>query len=157
MGAHFAPPFAMIAMDKIESAALESIRENLHFAPDIYVRYIDDILLGPIDKNRNLPQEIHKTFNNVNDKIKFTLEKPEKSLTFLDMTIEINQNRVDYSWYEKPCHSQNSLKQDSFVPNHVKKNFVTNYMERVRNRCSNPKLENAAVAKLKHKLKKNGH
>ena len=73
------------------------------------------------------------------------------------MAIEIKQGKIEYSWFEKPCHSQNSLKKDSFVPNHVKSNFVSNYIKRVENRCSHRKIKNAALTKLKNKLGKNGY
>ena len=48
-------------------------------------------------------------------------------------------------------------KKDSFVPNHVKSNLVSNYIKGVENRCSYQKIKNAAVAKLKDKLEKNGY
>ena len=157
MGAHFAPPFAIIAMNKIETATLRSLKEKFNFIPEIYVRYIDDILIGPIEKDSNLPQRILDIFNEENESIKFTIEIPQNTLNFLDMSIEIQSNKIEYSWFEKPCHSQNSLKSDSFVPNHIKKNFVSNYVKRVENRCSNQEKKNAALTKLEEKLKINGH
>ena len=157
MGAHFAPPFAIITMSKIENAALQSLREKSEFKPAIYVRYIDDILIGPIDKNSNLPQTILETFNKVNEDIKFTLEIPDKALNFLDLAIKVKHGRIEYSWFEKPCHSQNTLKKESFVPNHVKCNFVSNCFKRVENRCSHINIKNAALTKLKKKLEKNGY
>ena len=154
MGAHFGPLFAVITMSKLENAALKSLQAKSKFNPAIYKRYIDDILIGPIDRNSNLSQIILETFNKENEDIKFTLEIPDNALSFLDMAIEIKQGKIEYSWFEKPCHSQNSLKKDSFVPNHVKSNFVSNYIKRVENRCSHKKIKNAALTKLKNKLEK---
>jgi hypothetical protein len=158
MGAHFAPPFAIITMHKVETLALDTLKQETGFSPSIYLRYIDDILIGPVETNGNLPHKVLDTFNSVNDSIKFTVEVPKNrnALNFLDMTFQIKENKIEYSWYVKPCHSENSLKQDSFVPNHVKKNFVTNYVSNVDRKCSNDKLKAEAQSKLRKRLNKNG-
>ena len=156
MGAHFAPPFAIITMHKIETIALETLKSNFKFSPSIYVRYIDDILIGPIEKEGDLPKTVLQTFNSVNDSIKFTLEKPDRSLNFLDVSLEIKSRNVTYSWYTKPGHSQNSLRSDSFVPNHVKTNFVNNYVNAVNKKCSSDVLRERANRQLCQRLKQNG-
>ena len=70
--------------------------------------------------------------------------------------MEIKSGEVLYSWYSKPNHSLNSLKSDSFVPNHVKKNFVENYANRVDSRCSTVALKRAASQQLRKRLERNG-
>ena len=137
MGAHFAPPFAIITMHKIETLALQKLSAENDFTPSIYVRYIDDILIGPIEKESNRALTILETFNSINEGINFTLEEPDSNNTinFLHISISIKQERVDYWWYSTPRHSQNTLKNDSFVPNHVKKNFSNNYLKEVDEKC----------------------
>ena len=159
MGAHFAPPFAIISMHRIETLALKSLREECSFQPYIYVRYIDDILVGPINRDSDLPHKILDKFNSTNEDISFTMEIPEANdpLNFLDISIYVNDGSIDYAWYEKPCHSQNSLKRDSFVPNHVKTNFVRNYNTNVVNKCSTTELKKEASLKLQRKFEKNGY
>ena len=51
MGSHFSPPFAIIFMHLIEEKALKLLYEAHKFTPKIYVRYIDDILIGPVIRN----------------------------------------------------------------------------------------------------------
>ena len=159
MGAHFAPAFAIITMSEIETAALKALEKDESFVPDIYVRYIDDILLGPVARSSNIPQTVLKKFNSMNENIKFTLELPEKNkaLNFLDISIEIRENTIDHFWFQKPSHSQNSLRADSFIPNHVKTNFVSNYVKNVESKCSNNERKDAARLQLAQKLKKNGY
>ena len=48
------------------------------------------------------------------------------------------------------------FKNDSFVPNHVKKNFVHNYVRNVAEKCSNEEIKNAAHKKVTNRLAKNG-
>ncbi|MEL7308212.1 MAG: hypothetical protein AAGK05_10325, partial [Pseudomonadota bacterium] len=159
MGAHFAPPFAIITMHKIETRALEMLRIQHNFSPAIYVRLIDDSLIGPVQKSGPQPKDILACFNAVNEDIRFTLEEPDKNnvINFLDISIAINRNKIDYWWYSKPCHSQNSLKFDSFVPNHVKRNFVKNSVNEVQKKCSSSDLQNAALKKIQKRLTENGH
>ena len=57
MGAHFALPFAIITMDKIETLALDSLKSKLAFSPSLFVRFIDDVLVGPVDRDSDLPQK----------------------------------------------------------------------------------------------------
>ena len=40
MGAHFAPPFAIITMHKIETMALSLLKEKTNFSPQVYRRYL---------------------------------------------------------------------------------------------------------------------
>ena len=159
MGAHFAPPFAIITMYKIETQALEKLRREHAFSPALYVRYIDDILIGPIQKDGSLALKILASFNAVNDEIRFTLEEPDHNnvINFLDISIAIKQSKIDYWWYSKPRHSQNSLRYDSFVPNHVKRNFIKNYVNEVDKKCSTSELKREAQQKLKTRLGNNGY
>ena len=93
MGTHFAPPFAVIFMDYIENIAL-NILEAKNIKPRFYKRYIDDIIVGPFPKSTDLFDEILGSFNQVHDKIKFTIEIPLKALNFLDMSLWIEDNKV---------------------------------------------------------------
>ena len=156
MGAHFAPPFAIITMGKIEKLALEKLEEKYDYVPDLYLRYIDDCIIGPIHKNGHLPHVVLEAFNSVNENIKFTLDLPDHALNFLDISIRIVQKNIEYWWYTKPCHSSNSLKRDSFVPNHVKHNFVQNYIKNVDDKCSNEILKTEAQSKLQNRFMANG-
>ena len=145
MGAHFAPPFAIITMHKVESLALEKLKK-INFQPIMYRRYIDDVILGPV-KRSPMIGNILQIFNSVNEDIKFTLESPDvgKPLNFLDISIKIINFGIEYSWFTKPSHSNNSLRQDSWVPQHVKTNCVKNAIANVNQRCSNATLQHKCL------------
>lgn len=159
MGAHFAPPFAIITMHKIETIALQTLAAKHEFFPSVYVRYIDDILIGPVDRHNDFSEIILEVFNSINDSICFTLEAPsqDNKINFLDLSIKIGQNKVYYTWFTKACHSEISLRKDSFLPSHVKNNFVKNYVNEVDKKCSSVELKKVAHYNLKNRLNKNGH
>ena len=69
MGAHFSPPFAIIYMHKIEVEALDHLKINHNIIPQLYARYIDDVIIGPFDHNSQCLQIILNTFNNIDDNI----------------------------------------------------------------------------------------
>lgn len=156
MGAHFAPPFAIITMQRIEREALKSLEEKYNFVPTLYKRYIDDILIGPITRSAFV-NKIGEVFNSINKNIQFTLEIPEKEhfLSFLDIDLRI-QNGVEYKWHIKPGHSNNSLHFQSWVPMHVKSNYLANYMKNVSEKCSSKTFCNEALVKLKQRFFQNG-
>ena len=99
MGSHFAPPFAVIFLHKIETQALQVIAETYDLVPEIYARYIDDIILGPLNRNSPLNSQILQAFNSINSDMKFTLEVPEigKPLNFLDMSIYVDRTGISYT------------------------------------------------------------
>ena len=158
MGAHFAPPFAIITMSKIESQALSILEEKFQFSPVVYKRYIDDIILGPMERDDTISQNILNTFNSINESIKFTIDVPklEEPLVFLDLSISLS-DRINYSWYVKPCHSNNSLKSDSWVPSSAKANFIRNSVSLVSRKCSSKHLQNDALLRLGQRFEANGY
>jgi len=157
MGSHFASPFATIAIHYVESSALDSIRNNFDFSPIIYKRYLDDILLGPID-SFEFAQNILSTFNSVNASIQFTLDYPkaDSPISFLDIELRVKRKDIEYWWFVKPTHSNITLRKDSWVPNHVKHNFIKSSCTNVSNRCSSEELRDKSIRKLNDRLSKNG-
>ena len=81
----------------------------------VHRRYIDDVILGPV-KISPMIGKILQIFNSVNEDIKFTLESPDvgEPKNFLDISIKIINFGIEYSWFTKPSHSDNSLRQDSW-------------------------------------------
>ena len=123
--------------------------------PALYGRYIDDIILGPLDKGTNF-EVLLKVFNSINSNIQFTLEVPNEKLNFLDLSIWAEEKKINYAWYTKDMHTGNSLRKDSFVPDHVKSNFVSNSINTVKNRCSTEEETKKALKKLDDRFRQNG-
>lgn len=112
VGAHFAPPFAILSMHNVEKEALRIFKEKFNFTPLAYKRYIDNSIIGPLQKN-DFTEDVLKVFNSTNNNIQFTMEVPRESLNFLEINIFIDNQQISYSWYSKPCHSYKTLRNDS--------------------------------------------
>ena len=155
MGAHFAPPFAILMMHKLETEALS----RLAIKPKLYKRYIDDIILGPYKRDDAEIPNILNTFNAINSSIQFTIDIPpvNQPLHFLDISIAIGVGKINYTWYSKTSHSENTLKQDSWLPSYVKSNFLTNSAKNVASKSSTEEHQLHAFEKLRYRFKKNGY
>ena len=92
MGIKFAPPYACIFMDQVESKFLQTQK----FQPLLWFRYIDDIFFI----------WTHGENNNFSPNIKFTYEFSEASVSFLDLNVKFSNGKLQTSLYVKPtdCH-----------------------------------------------------
>ena len=157
MGTHYAPPFAVIFMNFIESKALKALRNKFNINPLYHKRYIDDIIMGPCPNDLEHCDEILNTFNSINDNINFTMEIPQKYLNFLDVTLWIDDGSVQFKHFTKEISSGNCLKKTSWVPQHIKSNFVESSINTAIRRCSTDIDKREATEKMKEKLKDNGY
>ena len=158
MGARFSPPFAIIYMYYIEQEALKILDKDHKISPQYYGRYIDDIIIGPLLIND--PNSINKllsVFNSVSQDIKFTLEVPKnRYLNFLDVSIGVGDTGLDYKWFVKSMRSNITLNKHSWVPHHVKSNYIKNSKTYVTERCSDQNKKDDAISKLNRRFKQNG-
>ena len=109
MGSPLSPIIADIAMQDLESIALNNIGIDLKF----YFRYVDDILLvSPKDQVDN----ILNIFNSINNRLQFTIEfENNRNINFLDILINVHNETLILNWYHKPTYSGRYL---SFVFGH---------------------------------------
>ena len=77
IGTKFAPPYACIFMDQVETDFLQTQK----FQPLVWFRYIDDIFFIWTHGEENL-REFLEEFNKFHPNIKFTHEFSEENVTF---------------------------------------------------------------------------
>lgn len=108
MGNPLSPLSAEIFMDKLEA----QIRNHPYFILFLFwYRYVDDIFACFLGTRRQL-DIFFKFINNLHHRIKFTIELEENnSINFLDLTISKTQNRLTFSIFHKPTHT------DMVIPN----------------------------------------
>ena len=141
----------------METVVLKDLKDRYAIVPALYARYIDDIIIGPFDKGSDF-SKLLKTFNSISSEIKFTMEVPENGvLNFLDLSIFIENENIHYNWFEKPYHSGTALRKDSYVPSHVKSNYLKNTVEYVQKRCSSEAAFENSKNKLDKKFRQNGY
>jgi len=109
MGSPLSPIIADIVMQDLEENVLNKDHVHLPF----YYRYVDDIVFATNDANVN---HILELFNSYHQRIKFTVEKESnRSLSFLDLLLIVNNNRIIIDWFHKKSFSGRYL---SFFSHH---------------------------------------
>lgn len=105
MGSPISPILAEFFMDYMEES-IEKLKsfKNVFF----YRRYVDDILIIWTGTNRQLHMFLEE-INKINKSIQFTMEKGGNQINFLDIGIEITNNKLDFSIYRKPTYSDNII------------------------------------------------
>ena len=89
IGTKFAPPYACIFMDQIESQVLKTQQHQ----PFVWFRYIDDIFFIWTHGREKLAGIIDN-FNKFRPNLRFTHECSRKHITFLDLDMKIIDRKI---------------------------------------------------------------
>ena len=119
MGTKMAPAYANIIMDAIETSFLSSSP----LKPSIYYRYIDDIFLIWPHVNDSLTHVLEHA-NNIHKNIKFTHGRSKTTLPFLDVSVQIAQNKIFTTLHKKTTDSNSYLHYNSCHPVYIKNSII---------------------------------
>ena len=119
IGTKFAPPYACIFMDKLETNFLKT--QTLQ--PLVWFRYIDDVFFLWTYGEGNLKRFLEE-LNNYDPKIKFTHEYSKKEIPFLDLKVGIKDGKIITDLYVKDTDRHQYLHYTSAHPYHTKKSVV---------------------------------
>ena len=119
IGTKFAPPYACIFMDQIETNFL---RTQSH-QPMVWFRYIDDIFFIWTHGEEKL-EEFMADFNAFNPNIQFTYESSKKSIAVLDLDVAQYNGRLESTVHVKPTDRHQYLHYLSSDPEHTKRSIV---------------------------------
>lgn len=154
MGASISGPLAILYMNKIETQ-LMSKQPSL----SIYARYVDDIFI--LTKDKNEADKIFNEINNIDPNINFTIEYPntETALSLLDFTVKINpvDNKPQFEFYQKKIRKPIFVNAASAIPLQQKRNYITNEIKRITERCSDNTSLRKNIDKFEQKLETNGY
>ncbi len=103
--------------------------------PDYLGRYIDDCV-GTASCSRDELEQFINYVNNFHPALQFTWKISETSVSFLDILISINGNRLVTSVFYKPTDSHSYLLYSSSHPNHTKRSILFSQFLRLRRLCS---------------------
>lgn len=143
MGSPLGCIFANFYMAKIETQVLN----QLHPPPAMYARYIDDTIILVRDEDQILNM---KNMFEEHSVLKFTYEIGYSKLPFLDVFIEKNEdNTFTTSVYVKPTNTGELLNFNSECPERYKKGVITNMLNRAYKCCSNAKLFDNEIIRLR--------
>ena len=119
IGTKFAPPYACIFMDQVES---EFLKTQTH-QPLVWFRYIDDIFFIWTHGQDKLEQFL-VDLNKFHPSIKFTHESSRKNVTFLDVDVKFLNGKVITDLHIKATDHHQYLHYTSSHPYHTKRSIV---------------------------------
>jgi hypothetical protein len=96
-----------------------------------YYCYVDDILIIYNEQRTNIKNTLDE-FNNIHQKIKFTMEQETlNKISHLDLTIIKEHNRLTFNIYRKPTTTDSIIPNDSYHPNEHKKSAIKYLINRI--------------------------
>ena len=134
IGTKFAPPYACIFMDEVETEFLKS--EELQ--PCLWLRYIDDIFFI-WTHGEEKPTQFFYEFNNFYFYLKFTYEISSGSVNFLYLNVSLRNGAIHTDLYIKPTNSHHYLYYQYSHPLHIKTSIPYSQALRLNNISSSEK------------------
>ena len=132
MGTIMAPSYAIIFLAELE----ELILKSCPLTPLVWWRYIDDIFFIWTHTEVKL-NEFFSFLNQFHPTIKFTSERSQSSVNFLDVSVSKDANGfLQTDLYCKPTDSHQYLLPSSCHPPHICKNIPYSQAIRLRRICS---------------------
>lgn len=136
MGSTMAPNYANLFVGHFEhnvvlNQAVNPFFHNILF----YRRFIDDILVLWKGTETQL-SEFQDFLNEKNDNLKFSGVFDKEKISFLDIMISIDGNRLKTDLYKKPTDRNTILHGKSYHPTSLKKNLPISQFNRIRRICS---------------------
>ena len=133
IGSKFAPPYGCLFMDRVENEFLDSELVK----PRLWLRYIDDVFFIWTESEEKLKGFLNR-LNDFHPNLKFTHEKSKSSVSFLDVSVSIVDNKIETDLYCKPTDCHQFLHFNSAHPFHNKKSIVYSQGLRIKRLCSSP-------------------
>ena len=131
IGTKFAPPYACIFMDYIETKFFESEK----IQPWIWFRYTDDIFFIWTANEKELDEFLNR-LNSFHHNLRFTHERSRESLNFLDVIAKIQLGEFVTDLYCKSTDEHQYLHFDSCHASHTKTSIVYSQTLRMKRICS---------------------
>lgn len=101
----------------------------------MWVRYIDDVLCI-WEGSKELLLEFHIWLNSRNPHIQFTMDSSNEKIPFLDISIYVDDNRLQTTLFRKPTERNSLLQYGSHHPRGFKDNLPVGQFLRIRRNCS---------------------
>ena len=158
MGSHKSPPYASLAVGYIEHKADKEFRVTkspafADFVRKMLRRFLDDVFLKWKMSLGN-PMDFYNTFNNIDEKIQFTIETGNK-IPFLDISFELAANgSLETDIYYKETDTHNYVQFGSFHPRKTLTNIPYSLAQRICIIVSDPSRKEIRLAELKGRLQK---
>ena len=138
-------------MEDFEEKALTSF----HTPPRYWGRYVDDTMTTP---KKHLVEDFTDHLNSQHPSIKFTREIEENnSIAMLDTQIHRDGDKLSFSVYRKPTHTDQYLQFDSHQPLEHKLGVIRTLTHRANTICSSDSAIDKEMDHLKEVLSISGY
>ena len=134
IGTKFAPPYACIFMDRVETEFLETGINK----PWVWDRFIDDIFFIWTHGRDKLMSFLER-LNCFHPNLKYTYEISETKVNFLDLLVSLEGNEFVTDLYCKPIDGHQYLHYESSHPIHTRRSAVYSQALRIRRMCTKEK------------------
>ena len=132
MGSRFGPNYACLFVGHIEEQIFQQYRGK---TPDLYKRYIDDIV-GAASGTKEELEDFATFVNNFHPSLKFTWAISDDKLPFLDLYLSPSSNRLITTIQYKETDSHSYLNYSSSHPVRCKNSIPYSQFLRLRRICS---------------------
>lgn len=128
MGNPLSGTLADIFLEDIINTAMKKLKEK-KIKIKTLTKYVDDIFLII---NKNDIKTIFKTFNIIDDRLKFTMEEEkDQSIAYLDTLLHRKNGRITTDWFSKPSSSNRILNYYSNHPKYIIINTAKSLASRI--------------------------
>ena len=135
IGTQFAPHYAWIFMDEVETEFLKS----QELQPFLWLRYIGDIFFVWTHGEETLTQFLNE-LNNFHSNLKLIYETSSGTVNFLDLNVSLKNGAIDTDLYIKPTYSHQYLYYQCSNPLHIKTSITYSQTLWVSRICSSEKI-----------------
>lgn len=133
MGTPMAPSVANLFMASLEEKLIN--QSPVTIQREFWKRFIDDIFLLWTGTDEELATFM-EFINSFHQTIKFTYQSSSEKLSFLDVSVSLENGFLQTDLFTKPTDSHAFLCQNSCHPAHVKRNLPYSQFLRLRRLCS---------------------
>ena len=158
MGTKFAPTYATLVMGYLEQKLYRTMEQKhgMQFALDFeksWKRFLDDCFIIWTHGNDQL-SELTELLNNLHPSIKFTQEVSNTQLPFLDILVELKDEKITTDIYYKNTDTHQYLNFNSCHPSHTKRNIPYCLARKICTVIKEPNLRDVRLEELSQFLLK---
>lgn len=161
MGTKMAPTYANLTLayleeklyDRLNSKYTDSFRQEFESS---WKRYLDDCFII-WDKSVDNVQALHSELNNLHTKLVFTMEQSETEITFLDIKLKKQEQKIITDIYHKTTDTKQYLHFRSCHPRSTKFNIPYNLARRICTIVTEPALRKFRLQEMKRDLLNRGY
>ena len=161
MGTKMAPTYATLMMGYLEKE-LYSSNEDTFGNEDkddfikLFKRFLDDCFIISKRSEEDL-MKFYDLLNDLHENIKFTMEKDNKKLPFLDILLYKDGGKLHTDIFNKETDTHQYLNYNSCHQKHTKQNISYSLARRICLIVSEPDVGRRRLAELEHFLRKQNY